>query len=275
MVHSSFKSAALMLSSLRPGVNMVAIIVLGSAALAHLGKAEEQQAATAEIQSRAIGHKGAVVSVAYAADGKTFATAAWDGTVRLWDAATVKELRQWEIPPKSTDDPRIDPKHMRRVALSPDGKLVAALCADHNLVVWNAQTQKEVYNFTRTTSVAFSPDGKLLAYGEFNPKGFTDFPGIIRTLNLTTGRYLPDLHGHQTSVDSLAFAPDSKTLISCGAVLMGIRAGAPGEMETKYIRLWDLAKGKELPIDVKVSRIRALTVSPDGRMLNDRARFVS
>ena len=37
------------------------------------------------------GHTGAVAAVAVAPDGSWLATGGWDGTVRIWDAATGRE----------------------------------------------------------------------------------------------------------------------------------------------------------------------------------------
>jgi len=44
------------------------------------------------------GHKGAIYDVAYSPDGKRLATASVDGTVKVWDAQSGKELlslREW------------------------------------------------------------------------------------------------------------------------------------------------------------------------------------
>ncbi|MBI2933925.1 MAG: hypothetical protein HYY16_19950 [Planctomycetes bacterium] len=40
------------------------------------------------------GHEKDVTSVAFAPDGKLLASGSYDGTVRLWDLATGKEVRQ-------------------------------------------------------------------------------------------------------------------------------------------------------------------------------------
>src|SRR5262249_33762428 len=45
------------------------------------------------------GHKDRIRSVAYSSDGQCIATAAWDGTVRLWDPKTGKEVRRLDVPP--------------------------------------------------------------------------------------------------------------------------------------------------------------------------------
>jgi WD40 repeat protein len=46
---------------------------------------------------RLSGHTGAVGALAFAPDGKVFATGAEDGTVRLWDPRTGKELARLEV----------------------------------------------------------------------------------------------------------------------------------------------------------------------------------
>ena len=42
------------------------------------------------------GHTDPVYAVAWSPDGKTLATAGFDNTVRLWDAATRKEIKKYE-----------------------------------------------------------------------------------------------------------------------------------------------------------------------------------
>ncbi len=204
--------------------------------------------------------------MAFAANGGTIVTAGWDGTVRQWQAQSGKEIRRWEVPKADIGkSPIINPSRIREVVLSPDGKSIAALRNDLVVVVWDAASAKEVYRFgPLVTSTAFSPDGNLLAYAELASQG-QYFTGIIHVLDLATGKELMKLPGHLTQVSSLAFAPDGKTLISRGSVLMGLRAGEP--QETKYIRFWDLARGKERQIQLAESHIRGFTLSPDGRML--------
>jgi WD40 repeat protein len=44
------------------------------------------------------GHAGPVLDVAFHPDGRRILTASLDGTVRLWEAATGKQLQQWTLP---------------------------------------------------------------------------------------------------------------------------------------------------------------------------------
>ncbi|MCS6865170.1 MAG: hypothetical protein RMJ56_13440 [Gemmataceae bacterium] len=61
------------------------------------------------------GHNGQVQSIDFSPNGQLIASAAHDGTIRLWDAASGAELR--------TFAPKIGPLH--HVAFSPDGLTVA------------------------------------------------------------------------------------------------------------------------------------------------------
>jgi WD40 repeat protein len=81
------------------------------------------------------GHEDRVNSVAFSPDGTRIATGSEDKTVRIWDAATGREV--------------VAPPHLHRglvwsVVFSPDGKRVAAGCWSGSawVKVWDAVGKK-------------------------------------------------------------------------------------------------------------------------------------
>jgi len=100
-----------------------------------------------------------VVWVTFAPDGKSLASAAHDGTVRLWECATGKERcvlqghKGW----------------VRCAAFAPDGKTIASVGQDPTVRIWDVVTGKELHKLEGHSgivwTVAFSPDGKTLATG--------------------------------------------------------------------------------------------------------------
>jgi WD40 repeat protein/serine/threonine protein kinase len=108
------------------------------------------------------GHTDCVYAVAFSGDGKWMATGSWDGTARLWDAATYEPIDIL--------------KHGGRVyhlAFSPDGTRLATACADNTIRLWDLATRQEVAELrgheSYVHSVAWSPDGTRLvsASGDF------------------------------------------------------------------------------------------------------------
>lgn len=100
------------------------------------------------------GHTGAVTAVRFLPDGKSLVSASRDGTLRLWEVPSGKEIRQM--------------KHggiVNDVAVSPDGtRALSAGFDDRSVRLWDLETGKELFRFeghqTRVLGVAFSPDGK-------------------------------------------------------------------------------------------------------------------
>jgi WD40 repeat protein len=74
------------------------------------------------------GHEDAVSSLAYCPDGRFLATASWDGTVRVWDAAGGAELLTL----------RGHEGGVWGVAFSPDGRRIASGARDWTVRVWDA-----------------------------------------------------------------------------------------------------------------------------------------
>jgi WD40 repeat protein len=95
-------------------------------------------------------------SLVFAPDGKTLATALNDKTIRLWDPATGKELRQFE-------------GHTREaicLAFTADGKKLASGSRDGTVRLWDPATGKELRRFDghkgAVNSVTFTADGQTL-----------------------------------------------------------------------------------------------------------------
>ena len=102
-------------------------------------------------------HGSVVTSLSYSKDGKTIVSASWDTTVRLWDAATLNEVRAFSVARSP----------LRAAALSPDGKLLASGGWDRQVRLSDATTGKALWTAAGhgswIDSLAFSPDGKRLA----------------------------------------------------------------------------------------------------------------
>jgi WD40 repeat protein len=215
-----------------------------------------------------VGHKDRVTSVAYSSDGRWVATAAWDGTARLWDARTGKEVRRLDVP--APRDYRT--AHLTRVLFSPDNELVvvAQMAAPNEpgVIVWNRRTGERVRDFPGGYgSVSVSPDGRLIACGGWGRGVEVNF-GVVRLYELATGEPVRELRGHQSRVESLAFSADGKTVIAH----VGIpRPPSPDGLERgglggSGVRAWDVATGKERrPARNALWSGGQLATSPDGR----------
>src|SRR5262245_53162176 len=136
------------------------------------------------------GHTQPVVSVAFSPDGKTLASASYDGTLKLWDVTTAKERTTLQGHTGCVGT----------VAFNPDGKTLASAIMgspiadpDNNTIkLWDVTTSKErailqghegmVY------SVAFSPDGKTLASVSHDE--------TVKLWNVATGKERTSFQGH-------------------------------------------------------------------------------
>jgi WD40 repeat protein len=146
------------------------------------------------------GHTAEVDSVCFSPDGKRLASASGDRTVKVWDAATGKELFTL----------RGHRSFVNSVCFSPDGKRLASGSSDLTVKLWDAAMRQELLTLKghteRVTSVCFSPDGKRLASAS-DDKTVKVWDGI-------TGRGLFGLQGHTGWVTGVCFSPDGRRLAS-------------------------------------------------------------
>jgi WD40 repeat protein len=208
-------------------------------------------------------------ALAYSPDGKTLASGGRDNQIRLFDAASGKELRRLIGHQPRSYSPGNDGKGafdalvnatgeggVNSVAFSPDGKLLASGGWDDTVRIWDVATGKELRKLTAHKAmvgrVAFSPDGKVLA-----SRGSLD--GSVKLWDPLTGTQLQKFTGLSNinpwrfNHDSaLVFAPDGKTVAATAR---------------KAIVFFDVASGAETRrLESHVYGI-TLAYSPDGKIL--------
>ncbi|MBN1200366.1 MAG: PD40 domain-containing protein [Anaerolineae bacterium] len=114
------------------------------------------------------------------------------------------------------------------------------------------QEQRALRTDNWVTSIAFSPDGRMLAYGT---QGDNDSIGKanVGIWDLEKNEELHILTGHTWSIASLAFSSDGRTLASSGT--------------DGTIYLWDVQTGKDIEILEDTQPAIALALNHDGSVL--------
>ncbi|MGV9328534.1 WD40 repeat domain-containing serine/threonine protein kinase [Streptosporangium sandarakinum] len=182
------------------------------------------------------GHTGHVYAVAFDPGGRTLATGGDDGTLRLWDVASLRSASALtHAGPVSA------------VAFSPDGRLLATGGDDVPVRLWDAASHAPVASLggmAPGAALAFSPDGRTLAGGGDR---------VVQLWDVTARRIVATLP-HADFVTAVAFSPDGRVLATVG-----------GE---ETVRLWDMASRKTVATLAERTRgVSTVAFGPDGGLL--------
>lgn len=157
------------------------------------------------------------------------------------------------------------------MAFSPDGRLLAigdsgsgsgyAQPPSGRLRVWDPASERQPHELGGPTgvvsAVAFSPDGRFLAYGDHD-RGST---GRLRVWDLATGRQQAELSAQTTAVTTMAFSPDGQLL----ATGDGIASGWPS---WGRVRVWEVTTGRQrAELGEPTGQVNTVAFSPDGRLV--------
>ncbi|NNC87194.1 MAG: PQQ-binding-like beta-propeller repeat protein [Akkermansiaceae bacterium] len=226
-------------------------------------------------------HAGTMSEIAVLPDGRRVISSSRDGTARMWDLASGRELGRftrpelgdvWGIMPlpggrevlTAGDDDAVTRWELAtgkvvkrykhggttfRIALRPGGREFVATDRKNLAVLWDLETGKELRTFRGHTksvyAAVFLPGGDRLLTGGAD--------GKLKVWNADTGECLETLEEDYDDVFTLATSPDGKRIaMACGDD--SVRVVDAGTLK--------LCWAKELPDDVNV-----VAWSPDGRRL--------
>jgi WD40 repeat protein len=224
---------------------------------------------------------------AFSPDGSLFAAGGWDKKVTIRSTMTGRTISVLDGIPSTVGE----------FAFSPDGARIAVKCQDglrsYNLTVWDIKTGALLHSLGDSMdSVAWSPDGKLIAAGSeyeyatvwdaatgelvytlqghgevvfataFSPDGrflaTGSFSGEVKIWSLITGECVRTIKAHDAYVYDVAWSPDGKRLVSGGG-------------DTKA-RIWSAETGDLIrTLDGHKSWVLYTAFSPDGRTISTSA----
>jgi WD40 repeat protein len=241
---------------------------------------------TGALVSNFLGHNEYTWTAGFSSDGKNVYSASFDGTIKLWEAATGKMLFSTKDLNSICRDLSIDPKG-EWVATTSDKDSIGA-------IIWSAKDLSFVKRINtpigiEPRSIAFSANGNYIIVGDYaqnivvferngneplytieahndNIQAVTSDPTeetffscamdkLIHQWDLKTGAFIQTFEGHKDRVYSIHYHPSEEKLLSGGSF-------------DKSVLEWDVATAKVLKkYNGNIYPIQSLSLNNNGRQL--------
>ena len=188
-----------------------------------------------KIRHELAGHGTWVYAVAFRPDGKRFAIAGNEGTIKVWDSDTGREVRNLSG--------LAAPGHC--LDWSPDGRRLASADQDGLVRIWDPETGHETARISHSAGhVAWSPDGTRIATagGDNQVRIWAAADGQPSGPVLSLG-----------GENGISWAPDGRRLA--------------GIAKDGSLTVWDTGSGQVLFTVKQVGNLSSVAFSPDGNRL--------
>jgi WD40 repeat protein/uncharacterized caspase-like protein len=195
--------------------------------------------------------------IVFSPDGLLLATATFrSSTVKLWETATGRELRDLSSGTQSTMS------MAPFVAFSRDSRLVAAAAGNNSVKIWDVVSGRELQTLAGTQGsvmssfgvyfIAFTADGRIVTIGD-----------AIRVWDVASGKELSTVDIGSLSISGLTGGGGGAVLSSDGNQLATL-------IDEAQVKVWDLTAGREArSLNLEDKRIDSgeLCFTPDGHLL--------